>query len=199
MNFIYQEHRFSILSKMLSVLALFGILPALCLAVPSGHPLIGLVLAAAATTPIVLLRRSAKKFAGAAQDQFDEFVKKVGPVDVSAYSCGSGIAVQLKEQLLSLKEDEKQRTYPFSQVRSWRSTLATPGRVEARTVAELGAAAAKNSGMMTRARMDTGIFISVKDIDNPVWHVRLRDQATLNRWHEILNQALGESEKTLHA
>ena len=33
-------------------------------------------------------------------------------------------------------------------------------------------------------------FISVRDIENPEWHVKFRDKSILNKWYEILQQEI---------
>ena len=35
-------------------------------------------------------------------------------------------------------------------------------------------------------------FISVRDIENPEWHVKFRDKSILNKWYEILQQEINE-------
>ena len=39
---------------------------------------------------------------------------------------------------------------------------------------------------------NSGLFISVRDIENPEWHVKFRDKSILNKWYEILQQEINE-------
>ena len=43
-----------------------------------------------------------------------------------------------------------------------------------------------------RAAANSGLFISVSDIENPEWHVKFRDKSLLNKWYEILQQEINE-------
>ena len=43
-----------------------------------------------------------------------------------------------------------------------------------------------------RAAANSGLFISVRDIENPEWHVKFRDKSILNKWYEILQQEINE-------
>jgi hypothetical protein len=45
--------------------------------------------------------------------------------------------------------------------------------------------------MAAEAKENTGLFISVADVDHPVWQIRIRDQKLLDRWSEILLQSFG--------
>ena len=46
----------------------------------------------------------------------------------------------------------------------------------------------ENARMLKDSEDESGLFISVKDIDYPVWHIRIYDEYQQNRWHEILSQ-----------
>lgn len=38
----------------------------------------------------------------------------------------------------------------------------------------------------------TGLFLSVRDIENPEWHMKWRDKYILKKWYEILQQEINE-------
>ena len=45
---------------------------------------------------------------------------------------------------------------------------------------------------MNRAAQNTGLFLMVKDIENPEWHIKITDKNVLSQWYEILQQELNE-------
>jgi hypothetical protein len=86
-------------------------------------------------------------------------------------------------------EDDVFKTYPFKDVRSWECRSVTPGRILAADTAALHAA---NRRMALDARDECGVYVSVRDVNHPVWHLRIPDQPTMNRWHEVLTQSLAD-------
>jgi hypothetical protein len=86
------------------------------------------------------------------------------------------------------------RTYPFSDVRGWTTSLVRPGQVGmvggnlASSVAAMGAEArAKHD-----AAADTGLFVEVRDVDRPKWRIAMADGREQARWMEILRQEINE-------
>lgn len=61
-------------------------------------------------------------------------------------------------------------------------TAKDAGGVYGGGMAGLAAAAAETK----RSRAGTGLFISVKDIDYPEWHIKIRDKKMLSRWFDSL-------------
>ena len=109
------------------------------------------------------------------------------------YKKGYGIAIDLEGETLHLKELAREMSYPFSSVRDWKSNIATGGMV-------LGGGAF-GAGQRIRQgienKRDTGLFISVKDIENPKWRIEFPGSAReleneLARWMEILNQSINK-------
>ena len=45
---------------------------------------------------------------------------------------------------------------------------------------------------MNRAAQNTGLFLMVKDIENPEWHIKITDKNVLSQWYEVLQQELNE-------
>jgi hypothetical protein len=110
----------------------------------------------------------------------------------------SGIAIDLKSRVLILVSAGNAAVYPFDQVREWEAK-----RVEACQVVAVGTGVAgamqvggHNAGAMIRALRQSGLFIRVRDVENPVWQIHMYKQPMLNRWFEILNQALADQVAT---
>jgi hypothetical protein len=143
--------------------------------------------------PVVLVTLAKWRAKRTAKHAVEEFLARVGPVDYSGYEHGSGIAISRANRQIHLFEDNLGRTYPFEQVRGWRTERERPGQVITNTgnVQVNARALGMNLRMRVEAMVNTGLFVSVQDVDHPVWHVRMQDKALLARWSEILRQGLG--------
>lgn len=133
---------------------------------------------------------------------------------------GYGIAVDLAKQRLILRGDSTYKKvaveYPFSDVREWGYEMpgyspesitrvyGNPGvGVTAGAMAANIGTARRNKAKRTEAMENTGLWVKVKDIENPKWFVRfksanLHDKDTeieLVRWMEILNQCINEGKR----
>lgn len=104
----------------------------------------------------------------------------------------SGIAINRSAKTLTMRSAEKWKTYPFTDVRGWRSSKHTSGQVIAGNVAGAMAALGPNIRASNEADAATGFFVTVRDIDSPVWRIGMHDEAMQARWMEILQQAINE-------
>lgn len=119
------------------------------------------------------------------------------------YSFGHGnygIAIEDKTQQLHLMDDNQVKSYPFDDLRSWKTNLQSGG-----TIAFVGGGAinAISVGSANRSQMKandkaSGLFVSVRDVDKPVWRVKFSDDTTEEekqqaRWMEILNQVVNKA------
>lgn len=109
----------------------------------------------------------------------------------------SGIAVDATKQEVHLASKGAYKVYPFSQIRSWETNLATGGMVTYAPNFTSGiAATAANLRQQQENKANTGLFIQVRDVDHPKWHIQFppKDvQRQLERWMEILRQEVNES------
>lgn len=99
-----------------------------------------------------------------------------------------GIAIDTEAGTIALANGKVSRTYPLSDVRSWRTSLERPGMI----VGGGSQAAAMNVMSIAMANRESGLFISVRDIDHPEWRIGMKKKADLVRWMEILEQAIYE-------
>ena len=104
----------------------------------------------------------------------------------------SGIAINRQARTLSLRLGEKWKTYPFADFRDWRASKHTAGQVVAGNVTGAMAALGPNIRASRDADAATGLFVTVRDIDNPQWRIAMYDPAKQARWMEILQQAINE-------
>lgn len=127
----------------------------------------------------------------------------------SHMAAGTGIAIDTARQLLRLRSTPKSekpvvKDYSFSDVREFERIVLTGGTVVAgqgiahNAQGALNAVGANvqvakhNARIKKENESNSGIFITVKDIDNPRWRVAFPDKSELDRWMEILRQAISD-------
>lgn len=115
----------------------------------------------------------------------------------SFHHCGTGIGLDPDRRMVKLIEGKKEKEYPFSDVREWETNLASGGSVVHLSGGLAGGlmAGAHNAGVAARNRRESGLFVKVRDIDNPVWRIDMLRKADQERWMEILRQKINESER----
>lgn len=116
----------------------------------------------------------------------------------------SVIAIDRQSRKIYLKNSTGKKTYDFSEIRSWRYNISMdkPERAHSRGLAyaifEVGSLISTSRNNSSK----TGLYISVKDIENPEWRIefpyskKMKDNKTkkeLNKWMEILNQYIGDN------
>ena len=172
----------------LKTLLLLGIFPllaglALNLEGKSGDFLAGVVL----VTPFPLL---AFLLYTLIQNDIRRFVSEVnacGTPKYQLYRNNSGIAVTSNGKII-LSTGASTKSYDFSAVRQWRTSLESPGMTYGAGLS----VALVNAVERSRAAQNTGLFLLVKDVQNPEWHIKITDKKILSQWYEILQQELNE-------
>jgi hypothetical protein len=104
----------------------------------------------------------------------------------------SGIAINTTAKTLTMRLGEKWKTYPFSDIREWRASKHTASQVVAGNVTGALAALGPNIRASQDADAATGLFVTVRDIDNPQWRIAMHSEAMQARWMEILRQSINE-------
>lgn len=119
----------------------------------------------------------------------------------------TGIAVDPELQVIRLRSGHGTRhqvtkEYLFHQLRHVERVLIEGGEIYGShsavnmqaavgaSLANLGIAA-QNRRIRRENAKRSGLFISVKDIDQPIWQVKFSDPGMMDRWMEILRQATG--------
>lgn len=107
---------------------------------------------------------------------------------------GTGIALNQTKRAVAVLADGSYREYGYEQVRQWSIREERAGSVVPAFGVANGVAAAGASARMARdARANTGLFLTVKDLDRPGWRVAMKDARTRERWMELLRQEINES------
>ena len=101
----------------------------------------------------------------------------------------SGIVLNREKQVLGLWEGRTWKAYAFEAVREWQTSKETPGVIVGGGLAGLGAAL----GAAQQAKAHSGLFVSVRDVDHPVWRIGMQSAKDQARWMEILRQEINRN------
>ncbi|KLF50989.1 MULTISPECIES: DUF4755 domain-containing protein [Enterobacteriaceae] len=112
----------------------------------------------------------------------------------------SEIRLDKNKQEVFLKNSAGAKTYSFNDIKEWRYNITYGGEVAGAGLSSIR----ENGKTLGQNIADTGLFIRVKDVRKPEWHIRfyprndafnssngLNDLKTqLNQWMEIFDQNL---------
>ena len=110
----------------------------------------------------------------------------------------SGIALDTANKRIYLKEGPKEKSYSFSEIKTWRYNIASGGELIGGGMKGV----THNVGNRRRNMQGSGFFVSVRDIDNPEWQVafkyksgiRAREmEIELKKWMEIFDQCVNNN------
>lgn len=144
--------------------------------------------------PVALFWKVTKLQDNKGKTAFEKMASEIG-ANRSWWGNANGIALSSNKSKILFAKDGVVKTYDFDQVRSWESRIDST-RIQ-------GNASPDNAGFdLAQAKLaavaqrhaNTGMFISVKDIENPVWHIKMMKEADLAKWFEILTQEINERE-----
>jgi hypothetical protein len=109
----------------------------------------------------------------------------------------SGIGIDSSAKEIHLISKGEYKVYPFEKIRNWETNIVTGGLTRsAPSLTSAMAATADNLRQQRENKANTGLFLQVKDVDHPKWHIEfpVKDiQRQLERWMEILRQEVNES------
>ncbi|OEZ97973.1 DUF4755 domain-containing protein [Duganella phyllosphaerae] len=94
---------------------------------------------------------------------------------------------------ISLSVSGESKVYGYDEVREWdaRKVSRTGGAVGFGGVGTI-AAGSQNIAASMKADRETGLFLTMRDIEHPQWRVSMFDASDRARWAEILRQELSE-------
>ena len=151
---------------------------------------VGLILGPMSLLAALFIRADAVKNAKISKAEESEWQSLVQNLRYKHFYDGTGLAVDPQNQKLHLasyfEAKHLRKTYDFSQVKQWRYNISY-GRNQ-------------RLGDMRQNKQETGLFITVKDIDTPDWQIsfpyyyrKTRDiEIEMKKWMEILDQMINE-------
>ncbi len=87
--------------------------------------------------------------------------------DHSYFRSNSALALSLARSRIKLRTTQATKIYPLNDVRAWEKHWHK----------------SKRQGTLT---------LSVRDADHPVWTIKFYRESDMNRWYELLNQAIND-------
>lgn len=105
---------------------------------------------------------------------------------------GTGIALDPTSKTLALLGDGGYRFYTYDKVREWVNSEERASGVVGFGLAGTASAAGANVRAAREAAANTGLFVSVKDVERPRWRIAMKDNAMRARWMELLQQEINE-------
>lgn len=96
----------------------------------------------------------------------------------------TGIVIDKNHEKVLLVEGEKSQVFNISQIRSYEKKKCD---IYIPTVNGINANIARCKAYAD-ARRQTGLFITVSDVEHPVWRISMQDENDQQRWYEILTQ-----------
>lgn len=109
------------------------------------------------------------------------------------YYKGSGYSISVKGKQFAVCQDGAAKVYDTSKIREIERSWVTPGQTRVHGSVGLTTALSVASANMRDAnvaRSQSGLFITVADIDNPQWRIKFANKNELLRSYEIFNQAM---------
>ena|SRR5471032_2391101 len=110
---------------------------------------------------------------------------------------GTVIVLNPKIRRMALSAGGESKVYGYDDVRGWSA------RKESRGGGAVGfgaagtiAAGSENIAASMRADLNTGLFLTVRDIDHPQWRISMFEQRDRARWEEVLRQELSDGAAT---
>jgi hypothetical protein len=98
----------------------------------------------------------------------------------------TAIAIYPDRKILLLKQGSMKKEYAFSDVRGWETNIQSGGQIYAGGSTALG----MNIRTARENKNASGLFVTVRDINTPVYRINMLKKADQQRWMEILRQLI---------
>ena len=105
----------------------------------------------------------------------------------------TGIAINKVARTLTLRIGAKVKTYLFTDIREWQTSKERAGMMHGTGLSGASVALGANIRAEREAKENTGLFMTVRDVDNPKWRIEMNDANIQARWMELLRQEVNES------
>lgn len=152
------------------------------------YPFVAIALVTIAVGWFLINSKNTKK----AKDVRGEIAEIIGNSKFIHIEKDTVIALNQAQKEILLGKVGLMKKYPYADIREWTVKEQTAGVVVGMNFTSTLAAAGANLGAQQSAMANTGLFVRVRDIDNPEWRVSMMQKADRNRWFEILTQEINE-------
>lgn len=121
----------------------------------------------------------------------DELLAKAGIARGTGFDHtedGTCIAINRQSKTLVLISRSAAKTYAYADVREWDARSERPGAIVGNSLQAVAMAAS----LERQAKLNTGFYVTVRDVDHPQWRVAMKAEKQRLRWMEILRQEINE-------
>jgi len=105
---------------------------------------------------------------------------------------GTGIALNAKERVVALVDGKVHKSYSYEDIREWVAQEERAGQAIGVGLQGVVTAGGANIRAAREAAANTGLFVTVRDLERPRWRVAMKDKTTRARWMELLRQEVNE-------
>ena len=102
---------------------------------------------------------------------------------------GTGVALDTANRVIFLKNKSLEKSYSFDDIRNFKYNVSSGGQIIGGKGLQ---AAAYNIRVIKENDANSGLFITIRDIDNPQWKIAFpyngKIESELLRWMEIFRQ-----------
>jgi hypothetical protein len=105
---------------------------------------------------------------------------------------GTVIVLNPERRRMALAVGGDAKVYGYDEVREWSAQKESRGGSVGIGVAGTIAAGSASIAASRQADLNTGLFVTVRDIDHPLWRISMFEASDRARWSEILRQELSE-------
>lgn len=131
---------------------------------------------------------------------------KANKYKLGEVTANSAMTLDTNKRLITLESGKNEKTYSFEDIRHWRYNLASGGEAIGSDIGTVVQAALLNQSSRQKSYKESGLFISVKDIDFPEWQIMfyptegqnhtlagiLNMELQLKRWIEVFSQVINQ-------
>lgn len=150
---------------------------------------------AVALAPLALTIRSRKLARLDDQRLLAAAREAIGAAPSSRYEhveTGTAIVLNPEKRRLAVAQGARSKVYRYEEVRFWRAAKESSSGAVGLGVEGTIAAASQSIGASKQADINTGLFLTMRDLDNPEWRVSMFEASDRAKWSEILRQEIDE-------
>jgi len=105
---------------------------------------------------------------------------------------GTAIVLNPATRRLALAQGANAKVYEYADIRAWDARKESSSGTVGIGVAGTIAAGSQNVAASKQADLNTGLFMTMRDIENPTWRISMFEASDRARWSEILRQQVNE-------
>ena len=102
------------------------------------------------------------------------------------------LALNPRDRTVTMMIGSLIKTYAYADIRAWEAVSQTADRFVGGTFQGGLAAAGANARANAAAAAQSGFFVTVRDVDHPIWRISMLAPITQAKWMELFRQELNE-------